>query len=242
MDFGHALAVKFPFSRWISNVDGRTILTGTFKPQATGFFGPRYGAQLSDVHGFPGDQMQGTKSSVFWLPDLFASPKFKATHPEFDGVVLPPSLAASGSLPEWEQTDLEMAWSPSLGGAYAYLRDLADAEGMLGPKGPVAPNSSPGAPGVPPAALPAIPTPLPPTPLPAPPSIPGLSDADRAELLAILERSLGQPRGAQIAELVDVATSGAPKLTDLPKILPLLGITDPRAAGLVAIVELLAAG
>lgn len=141
-------------------------------------------------------------------------------------------LVAVGSLAAWD----------------AEVVPVAKVAGVTTDPGPVAANSSPGAPGVPPgSALPpfSLPPPpsapaTPPRPLPAPPgtttpivlpAAPGISDTDRAELLAILERSYpGESTG--ILSAVDLYAhykSGAlTPIQALTAAVPILGIDNPK--------------
>jgi len=168
-DFGHALAIDFPISSYIPQANVNAVNTGTLRPDAA-LHRNRYGALPSDVKGFPADHLQHGQST-FWLSDLFKEPAFLAEHPAFSGVVVaePPSSQ--------DYTDLCFAASPTLGGAYGYLKDWADRLGLLGSASGTGPHREPGGgarPVDPPPAAPAAPAagaalPAPATPPPAAP-------------------------------------------------------------------------
>jgi len=244
-DLGHALfAAGFTVSRYIPQADIRGVNTVAFHPDAV-FPRNRYGVAPADVKGYPQDQKQHG-ASTFWLTPLFQHPAFLADHPQFAGVVVaePPSSQ--------DEADLGYVASPTLGGAYTYLRDAADMLGLLGSATATGPASSPGAPGVPGTTTPApAPTATPPAPTPtaptsstaAPPPAPVPSSVGPLE--ALLEAAY-PGHGDQLRKLVEVAGSvlaGHSALgiaQALPTILPLLGVqVSPKLqAVLPLIVEL----
>jgi len=241
MDFGHALATYFPISSYIPQANVNAVNTGTLRPDAA-LHRNRYGALPSDVKGFPADHLQHGQST-FWLSDLFKEPAFLAEHPAFSGVVVaePPSAQ--------DYTDLCFAASPTLGGAYGYLKDWADRLGLLGSASGTGPHREPGggARPVDPAPAP-LPAPLAPPPVPQAPTTAGSptawTDADTAALIGLIERHLpGQ--GAQLAGIVRTAgkiraagATSAAFIAALPEIEAALGVSDPRigaALGLLAL-------
>lgn len=247
MYFGHAVAVKFPLSRYVPTENVSAVNTSSFKPDAA-LYRNRYGVLPSGVKGWPQDQIQHGQST-FWLNDLFRDTSFLAEHTEFTGVVVsePPSTQ--------DMTDLQFAASATLGGAYAYYQDQADQRGLLGSKTATGPASSPGAPGVPgvPSTGHSITAPttiVPPelggvitTTSTAPPSSlshPGLSDVDRAELIAILERSF-PGTSARILEGINLAINakGMPLTQAITEALKVLDIpVDPKVLAALQIITL----
>lgn len=243
MDFGHALATRFPLSSYIPEENIAAVNTGTFHPDAA-MYRNRYGVLPSGVKGWPTDHIQHGQST-FWLTALFHHPAFLASHPEFTGVTVaePPSSQ--------DMSDLQFAASQTLGGAYAYLADRADQLGLLGSAGPVAANSSPGAPGVPGV----IPIPLPPTPAPIPEApVDSAADpsawtaADTAALTGLIERHLpGQ--GAKLAAIVVTAgkvraagSTSAAFIAAIPEIEAELGVSDPRIGAALGLIALFGSG
>lgn len=243
MDFGHALATRFPLSSYIPEENIAAVNTGTFHPDAA-MFRNRYGVLQSGVKGWPTDHIQHGQST-FWLTALFHHPAFLADHPEFSGVTVaePPSGQ--------DMTDLQFAASQSLGGAYAYLADRADQLGLLGPASGTGPASSPGAPGVP-GGVPATPPQPVVVPEPAPAAVAAdpsaWTDADTAALTGLIERHLpGQ--GAKLAALVRTAgkiraaggTTSA-FIAAIPEIEAELGVSDPRITAALGLIALFGSG
>lgn len=232
LDFGHALAVSFPLSRYIPQENVHAVNTVTFSPQAT-HYRNRYGVLPVFVKGWPDGQLQHGQST-FWLGPLLAHPAFLAAHPEWAGVTVSEPLSVS------DYTDLCFAASATLGGAYTWLRDQADMLGLLGSASGSGPVSSPGAPGVPGVAGPGskpTPTLTPPAPVPVSNvtvvddrNDPGLTPAIRLSIATILKAAYPS-KSVDINAANALLGNGTPTPVKLIKtLLPVIVGTDSKTA------------